>query len=47
MHYDVIEKHNMRSATIVLAYLVEYEGLTLAQAVVKVFIMIDDVVEWP
>ena len=40
MHYDALE----RSATIVLAYLVEHEGLTLAEAVVKVFMIIDTVV---
>jgi len=36
-----------RSATIVLAYLVEHEGLTLAEAVVKVFIIIDTAVVFP
>ena len=38
------EKYDKRSATIVLAYLVEHEGLTLAEAVVKVFMIIDIVV---
>ena len=32
---------NIRSATIALAYLVEHEGLTLAEAVVKVFLVVD------
>ena len=44
MHYHVLDIFHKRSATIVLAYLVEHEGLTLAEAVVKVFIMIYTVV---
>ena len=36
-----LTKYHNRSATIVLAYLVEHEGLTLAEAVVKVFMIID------
>ena len=44
MHYDVLDIFHKRSATIVLAYLVQHEGLTLAEAVVKVFMVIDTVV---
>ena len=36
-----LTKYHNRSATIVLAYLVEHEGLTLAEAVVKVIMIID------
>ena len=44
MHHDVLDIFHKRSATIVLAYLVQHEGLTLAEAVVKVFMVIDTVV---